>query len=48
MGGLVHVPIIIFIANFIKGKFEALATKVAEFNEEEPKVKVIEVKEEKR
>ena len=34
MGGLIHVPIIIFIANFIKGKFEALVTKVAEFNAE--------------
>ena len=46
MGGLVHVPIIIFIANFIKGKFEALATKVVEVKAQEPKVKVVEAKEE--
>ena len=46
MGGLVHVPIIIFIANFIKGKFEALATKVVEVKAEESKVKVVEVKKE--
>ena len=44
MGGLVHVPIIIFIANFIKGKFEALARKIVEVEAEEPKVKVVEVK----
>ena len=46
MGGLAHVPILIFIVNFIKGKFESIASKVAEVKEEEPKVKLVEVKEE--
>ena len=46
MGGLAHVPILIFIVNFIKGKFESLASKVVEVKKEEPKVKVVEVKEE--
>ena len=27
MGGLAHVPILIFIVNFIKGKFESIASK---------------------
>ena len=35
MGGLAHVPILIFIVNFIKGKFESIATKVVEVKEEE-------------
>ena len=47
IGGLAHVPILIFIVNFIKGKFEAIAAKVVEVNSEELKVKVVEVKEEK-
>ena len=48
MGGLAHVPILIFIVNFIKGKFEALTekVKVVEVKEKEPKVKVVEVKKE--
>jgi len=46
MGGLAHVPILIFIVNFIKGKFESIASKVVEVKEEEPKVKLVEVKEE--
>ena len=46
MRGLAHVPILIFIVNFIKGKFEALASKVVEVKAEEPKIKVVEVKEE--
>jgi len=46
MGGLVHVPILIFIVNFIKGKFESIASKVVEFKAEVPKAKVVEVKEE--
>jgi len=46
MGGLAHVPILILIVNFIKGKFESIASKVVEFKTEEPKVKVVEVKEE--
>ena len=47
MGGLAHVPILIFIVNFIKGKFESIASKVVEVNAEEPKVKLVQVKEEK-
>ena len=49
MGGLAHVPILIFIVNFIKGKFESIASKVVELKEEEVKseeVNTIEVKEE--
>jgi len=46
MGGLAHVPILIFIINLVKGKFESLATKVVEVKTEEPKAKVVEVKEE--
>ena len=46
MGGLAHVPILIFIVNFIKGKFESIALKVFEVKTEESKVKVVEVKEE--
>ena len=34
MGGLAHVPILIFIVNFIKGKFESIASKVVELKEE--------------
>ena len=45
MGGLVHVPILIFIVNFIKGKFESIASKVAAVKTEQPKVKVVESKE---
>ena len=37
MGGLAHVPILIFIVNFIKGKFESIASKVVELKEEEVK-----------
>jgi len=33
IGGLIHVPILIFIVNFIKGKFEAIAPKVVEAKE---------------
>jgi len=46
IGGLAHVPILIFIVNFIKGKFESLALKVVEVKTEESKVNVVEVKEE--
>ena len=46
MGGLAHVPILIFIVNFIKGKFESIASKVAEVKAQVQKVKVVEVKEE--
>ena len=44
MGGLAHVPILIFIVNFIKGKFESIVSKVVEVKTEESKVKVVEVK----
>ena len=47
MGGLAHVPILIFIVNLIKGKFESTASKVVEVKTEEPKVKVVEVEKEK-
>ena len=30
VGGLTHVPVLIFIANFIKVKFESIATKIVE------------------
>ena len=46
IGGLAHVPILIFIVNFIKGKFESIALKILEVKTEKPKVKVVEVKEE--
>ena len=46
MGGLAHVPILIFLVNFIKGKFESIASKVVEVKTEEPKVKVVEVEKE--
>ena len=39
IGGLAHVPILIFIVNFIKGKFESIASKVVEVKEEEVNVK---------
>tara|TARA_A100001388_G_scaffold264104_1_gene235075 strand:- start:656 stop:826 length:171 start_codon:yes stop_codon:yes gene_type:complete len=45
VGGLAHIPILIFIVNFIKSKFESIAAKVVEVKAEEPKVKVVEVKE---
>ena len=45
IGGLCHVPILIFMVNFIKGKFEAIAAKVSEVQEKESKAKVVEVKE---
>ena len=46
MGGLAHVPILIFIVNFVKGKFESIAAKVVKVKAEESKVKVVKVKEE--
>ena len=44
IGGLAHVPVLIFIANFIKGKF-GIKTKETKdtVNKEEP-VKIIELK----
>ena len=46
MGGLAHVPILIFIVNFINGKFESIASEIVEVKTEEPKVKVVEVEKE--
>ena len=46
MGGLAHVPILIFIVNFVKGKFESIAANVVEVKSEEPKVKVVAVEKE--
>ena len=46
IGGLAHVPILIFIVNFIKGKFESLASKVVVIKAEVPKVKVVVIKQE--
>ena len=46
IGGLAHVPILIFIVNFVKGKFQSITAKVVEVKAEEPKVKVVEVKKE--
>ena len=43
VGGLAHVPILIFIVNFVKSKFESIAAKVVEVKAEEPTVKVVEV-----
>ena len=45
MGGLAHVPILIFLVNFIKGKFESIASKLIEVKTQDPKVKVVELKE---
>ena len=44
MGGLAHVPILIFIVNFVKGNFESIGVKVVKVKAEEPKVKVVKVK----
>ena len=44
IGGLAHVPVLIFIANFIKGKFEIKTEKAKETLVNEEPVKIIEVK----
>ena len=46
MGGLAHIPILIFIVNLIKGKFEAIAIKVVKVKAKVSKSKAIEVKDE--
>ena len=43
MGGLAHVPILIFIANFIKGKFGVKPEEVKNNVVKEEPVKIIEV-----
>ena len=44
IGGLVHVPVLIFIANFIKGKFVIKTEKEKDILVHEEPVKIIEVK----
>ena len=44
IGGLAHVPVLIFIANFIKGKFVNKTKKVKGTLVNEEPVKIIEVK----
>ncbi len=44
MGGLAHVPILIFIANFIKGKFEIKTEQTKDSVVKGEPVKIIEVK----
>ena len=48
IGGLAHVPILIFIVNLIKGKFanKAVDLKEVEFKDEEPKIKQTALKKE--
>jgi len=44
IGGLAHVPILIFIANFIKGKFGIKTEETKETVVKEEPVKIIELK----
>ena len=44
VGGLAHVPVLIFIANFIKGKFSIKTEEVKDTVVNEEPVKIIEVK----
>ena len=44
LGGLAHVPVLIFIANFIKGKFGIKTEEVKDTVVHEEPVKIIEVK----
>ena len=44
IGGLAHVPVLIFIANFIKGKFGIKTEEAKEAVIKEEPVKIIEVK----
>ena len=45
IGGLAHVPVLIFLANFIKGKFGVKTEEIKKTVVKEEPVKVIEVKE---
>ena len=45
IGGLAHVPILIFIANFIKNKFGVKTVEVSNALVKEEPVKIIEIKE---
>ena len=44
IGGLAHVPVLIFIANFIKGKFVIKTEEVKNTMVNEELVKIIEIK----
>ena len=44
IGGLAHVPVLIFIANFIKGKFGIKTQEAKDTAVKEEPVKIIEVK----
>ena len=44
MGGLAHIPILIFITNFIKGKFGIKTEKTKDTVVKEEPVKIIELK----
>ena len=44
IGGLAHVPVLIFIANFIKGKFGLKTQEIKENVVKEEPVKIIELK----
>ena len=44
IGGLAHVPILIFIVNLIKGKFENKAVDTKEIKVNKEPIKVIELK----
>jgi len=44
IGGLAHVPVLIFIANFIKGKFGIKTEEAKDTVVKEEPVKIIEVK----
>tara|TARA_A100001388_G_C28618406_1_gene426376 strand:- start:376 stop:678 length:303 start_codon:yes stop_codon:yes gene_type:complete len=44
LGGLAHVPVLVFIANFIKGKFEIVTEEAKDTFVKEETVKIIEEK----
>ena len=44
MGGLAHVPVLIFISNFIKGKFGIITEEKKDTVVKEKLVKIIELK----
>jgi len=44
IGGLAHIPVLIFIANFIKGKFGIKTEETIDTVVKEEQVKIIEVK----
>ena len=44
IGGIAHVPVLIFIVNFIKGKFEIITEEARDTLVKEEPVKIIELK----